>query len=97
MILLPKGQRHAHDCETCVYRGSSWSAVTQQHDWYTCLSGAADATLLRRNSSEPSDYSSAALFGSAAGFDFVREALREGILKIVVNDAYKATDDEWMQ
>jgi hypothetical protein len=86
MIQLPHSERHAHDCTTCVYRGSTWSAPNAQYDWYTCVSGAADATLLRRNSGEPSDYNSAALFGSSAEFGFIREALREGILKIVVNE-----------
>lgn len=94
MINLSPEQRHTHNCETCVYRGSSWSAPTRQHDWYTCTSIVAEyVTILRRNSGEPSDYNSAATFGSAADFDFVREALRAGILKIVVNPAYQAASD----
>lgn len=41
-------------------------------------------TLIRRDSSDGSDYVSAALFGSAGAFGFIQEALRLGILKLVI-------------
>ena len=55
--------RHQHDCDRCVFLGRASAGET---DYWLCPSGTGAHTLIRRHSSEGSDYGSGPIKGSLA-------------------------------
>ena len=81
-------ERHQHDCDTCVYKGSTFESSTQHYDWYVCSAGKMKPIVIKRASGEGSNYQSAVIFAESVGSEFIREALRLGILVLTVDTGH---------
>ncbi len=75
---LPLEKRHTHDCDACVYYGSTLLNVEKHADWYFCPKSDS-GSVIKRFSSKGSNYASAPI--SIHHASIMQEAAALGILK----------------